>query len=75
MLPKVANRRERSSRFGRGQDCGRRERKLLPVAQLDDPSIRFQPQALHGRPSFSARSGTKPDPLRLSHASIVGDAR
>ena len=29
----------------------RRERKLLPVPQFDDPSVRFQPQALHVRSS------------------------
>jgi len=31
------------------RDLRRRERKLLPVAQFDDPSVRFQPQA-HVRP-------------------------
>ena len=25
----------------------RRERELLPVTQFDNPSVRFQPQALH----------------------------
>jgi hypothetical protein len=25
----------------------RRKRELLPVPQFDDPSVRFQPQALH----------------------------
>jgi hypothetical protein len=38
----------------------RRERKLLPVAQFDDPSVRFQSQALHVRPR---------------KANMIGDAR
>ena len=33
----------------RGQSHRRGERKLLPVPQFDDPSIRFQSQALHVR--------------------------
>ena len=52
----VSRARRRRSRTARGR-CrlcrrgrhGRRERKLLPVPQFDDPSVRFQPQALHVR--------------------------
>ena len=56
---KIARGRGRC-RIGR-RDGGhrRRERKFLPVPQFDDPSVRFQPQALH---------------LPLQ-AAIVGDAR
>jgi hypothetical protein len=74
--PKVANRRELSCLFARGQNRGRRERKLLPVAQLDDPSVRFQPQALHVRPSLGTRFGPQNrNPFGQSRTIIVGDAR
>jgi hypothetical protein len=41
-----------ASSWGRcriGGHC-RRKRKFPPIAQFDDPSIRFQPQAPHARP-------------------------
>jgi hypothetical protein len=73
---KVTNHWERPWWFGRGQRCYRRERKLLSVPQLDDPSVRFQPQALHVRPSFDTRSRPQNrTPLGQSRAAIVGDAR
>jgi len=34
-------------RCTRGFGHRRRKRELLPVPQFDDPSVRFQPQALH----------------------------
>jgi hypothetical protein len=48
----VAHRRQGCG-FGGYESFGghrRRKRKLLPVAQFDDPSVRFQSQALHVRP-------------------------
>src|SRR3984893_3361391 len=54
---KFAHRRQRrrlgrcdGSRHRDGDRHRRRERKLLPVPQFDDPSVRFQPQALHALP-------------------------
>jgi len=45
--PKVTDRREYRL-FGRSSRRRRRlQRKFLPVAQFDDPSIRFQPQTSH----------------------------
>jgi hypothetical protein len=50
------------------------ERKFLPIAQFDDPSVRFQPQALHARLDFKTRSRPQ-NRNRLFASQIVGDAR
>ena len=60
---KIAHRR-RGRRFDRRDRCDEsrhrhfgHERKFRPIPQFDDPSVRFQPQALHVRSNSRARSG------------------
>ena len=69
---KVAHRRQRRGFRRALRKCSRRsewqrwgERKLLPVPQFDDPSVRFQPQALHVPPDFRARPGCKTESFLL----------